>query len=290
MNVKKMMMACFASGSLFCLVAIIFAPKYWWFGFVAGLAGGYLGYEFREFLRAVPVAFRYSFKFLKESVGELFDCFVSESVYKIRQWFSESHPFYYSACIISSPLICFLFWVLLTLIKHEFLNKSFLFEFITSTFVLFLIFGWVCYAIIGFFVVPIFFLASLGCKFETNKELFGISLSVPKLLGLSLLGIVYCIWFFIWPLWKHLFLFICRFTKKLLSIIHCHERVFCALNGTVGGYIGYYLLAPTAETFLARIVVILFGGVLGAAFGLIAHKLLPKVISLITPTENVITP
>ena len=56
METKKIAVACFIGGVLCCAVALMFAPVYWWFGLIAGMAGGYISYEFRKVLVAIPIA------------------------------------------------------------------------------------------------------------------------------------------------------------------------------------------------------------------------------------------
>jgi len=53
---KKIAIACFVGGVLFCVAALLFSPTYWWLGLIAGFAGGYISYEFRDVLKAIPVA------------------------------------------------------------------------------------------------------------------------------------------------------------------------------------------------------------------------------------------
>lgn len=42
-----------------CLAtALIVSPRYWWLGIIAGFAAGYIGYEFKAVIKAVPLAFK----------------------------------------------------------------------------------------------------------------------------------------------------------------------------------------------------------------------------------------
>ncbi|MEK7089596.1 MAG: hypothetical protein AAB920_02140, partial [Patescibacteria group bacterium] len=56
METKKIALACFVGGALCATVALLVAPLYWWLGLIVGFAGGYVAYEFREVLKAIPIA------------------------------------------------------------------------------------------------------------------------------------------------------------------------------------------------------------------------------------------
>ena len=55
METKKIALACFIGGALCCAVTFMIAPLYWWFGLLAGLAGGYISYDF--FNKGLSIAF-----------------------------------------------------------------------------------------------------------------------------------------------------------------------------------------------------------------------------------------
>ena len=100
--------------------------------------------------------------------------------------------------------------------------------------------------------------------------------------------------FFAWKMWKYLFIgikhagiFIARFLKNFLILVHSsekHKRVFCAITGTLGGIAAFLWLAPSAETLVAKVMVVIFGGLLGAAFGVIMRELSLRWLSLAAST------
>ncbi len=47
METRKIAIVCFIGVVLCSAVALLVAPAFWWFGLLAGLAGGYISYEFR---------------------------------------------------------------------------------------------------------------------------------------------------------------------------------------------------------------------------------------------------
>lgn len=59
MNIKSMLLACFIGGTLCCGVALLVIRQFWWLGLLAGGAGGFLGYEFRQTLVITWGVFRF---------------------------------------------------------------------------------------------------------------------------------------------------------------------------------------------------------------------------------------
>ena len=76
----KIGLACFIGGITTTGIALLVAPAFWWLGLIAGFPAGYLAYEFREVVRAVPPAFKAS----AEAMG------VFGGVFRI--WVAKPHP------------------------------------------------------------------------------------------------------------------------------------------------------------------------------------------------------
>ncbi len=73
---KKIALACAVGGAIGTAVALMVAAAFWWLGLLAGFCAGYVSYEFRAVLRAIPEA-------LRETSGALAD------------FFGEAHPIMY---------------------------------------------------------------------------------------------------------------------------------------------------------------------------------------------------
>jgi len=90
-------------------------------------------------------------------------------------------------------------------------------------------------------------------------------------------GIGITLVFFGWTIWKYLGIgiwkllgFLLRFAWHLLLMVHSSKRTLCAINGTLGGAATYLWLASPGMTLSSQVLLVLFGGVLGAALG-VAH-------------------
>jgi len=96
----KIGLACFVGGAVCTAVALLVLPALWWLGMLAGFAAGYLAYEFREVLQAVPKAARAA----RQGLFCGFSGFAEGLVF-IKNWFAKSeHPFFFGAILCT--LIC----------------------------------------------------------------------------------------------------------------------------------------------------------------------------------------
>jgi len=293
METRKIALACFIGGILCAVVALIFAPQYWTIGLLAGFAGGYISYEFREVCKAIPIA-------LRATREEILKTFESE-IAGVKVWLPKPHPFVYPSVIVSAPIYV---WVMAGLLS-EIHSSPFIVQCIM-----------VCLLAVGvpvFFVgliyvvtVPIFTLAFIGARagkrcywqpFITigDKEL---EAHIQKLKGRGyrekpltylnvlrwfIIGLGVIALFFVWTLWKYLGIgfwlslkFIVRFGWQLFKLIHSQKRVLCAIDGTLGGAISYAWLYTTSSAPAGKIILVFSGGLLGAAFGILNWEIVSK--------------
>jgi hypothetical protein len=62
----------------------------------------------------------------------------------------------------------------------------------------------------------------------------------------------------------------------LFRLIHSEKRVLCAIDGTLGGAVSYIWLASATMTLVEQAMLVLFGGLLGAAIGVVNWELISK--------------
>ncbi|OGZ43571.1 MAG: hypothetical protein A3J55_01505 [Candidatus Ryanbacteria bacterium RIFCSPHIGHO2_02_FULL_45_17b] len=282
METRKIAVACFIGGALCCAVAFMFAPVYWWFGLIAGMAGGYIGYEFREVRKAIPITMR--------AVGRGSVYAWDGAIVKAKAWFSEPHPFFYPAAIMVAP---FYIWGVSHLIP-EFVGSTMS---VGSTALLLIM---VSLGILAFVemvcavILLVVFLAFIGARIGEKCYwwpffLYGVesdvqelearglrreSMNYPNLLRWFMKGLGLTVLFFVWTPWKRLTVgvwtrlcFLGRFAWRLFKLIHSDKRILCAIDGTLGGAASYLSFASSAMSFPEQIVLVIFGGFLGAAFG-----------------------
>lgn len=305
MEAKKITIACFVGGVLFVVVALKCAPMFWWLAFPAGLAGGYLSYEFREVWRAIPVAWRESCtwwskadeKVRKWSFGKLdfpdylyikIAITLSLVVTILGPWFVVSvfDWEFTLAYMIGSFAATFYFFLLAFLIALPVFGLSFLFAFIGARI------GEKC------FWFPFVMLDNKSQESETKKLLEEKGYRKEVLTGKNFFrwlakGVGITIRFFVWTGWKYLFMgiwillcFLRRFGWELFKRIHSKKRVLCAIDGTIGGAIAFFCFASASLTFPQQILVVFFGGLLGAVIGVLNYKIVSKRILHLVPAVN----
>lgn len=297
METRNIAVACFIGGALCCAVALMFAPVYWWLGLIAGMAGGYISYEFREVCRAVPIALRAAGRGGANTIAGTI------------AWFNKPRYVFYSAAILTVPICLWLFsfhagefWYLQDPRTGEPLYLPDTFRVVGTTLAAFLS----SMALIVFFAgigtlyedcywYP--FLTSSSWSYESenerirrleNLELHKEPMNYRNLSRWFLKGVGVTILFFVWYMWKWIAVCIfksirylskivppvlfgvCRFVWHMFKLIHSKKRVLCAIDGTLGGAISYIWLASSATSFQQQMMLVIFGGLLGGAFG-IAH-------------------
>jgi len=117
------------------------------------------------------------------------------------------------------------------------------------------------------------------------KEIDPTYLNVPRwiIIGLFInLGEVLI--FLLWTMWKYLAIgigkticFFGRFSWHLFRLIHSEKRVLCGIDGAFGGLISYLWFSSSAGSLPEQaIMLVLFGGLLGAVVGVADWELISK--------------
>jgi len=301
MEKRKIALACFIGGVVCAAAALFFAPDFWPLGLLAGFCAGYLSYEFRSVLRAVPKAWK------EVCSGTVSVCTDT------KEWVVERAPFLVPTvpCGIGA-------WVLLVyLVTGDFFFTVALREdtrAVPNPFgsVIFNLIFLVFFAALSvtLFSTIAFFGARLGEKCYwwplllepdfldryiermEEKSLRRMPISWTNVTRWFAKGCWQIIKFLSWTMWKHLAIWIGKlvyvlylFARLFLRIIHSDKRLLCGVDGALGGYASYLWLAPTAETLAAKAMVVLFGGLLGAVFGIANWEIVSKKIFRI-PARN----
>jgi len=283
MDTRKIAVACFIGGALCCAVALIFAPSYWWFGLVAGFAGGYISYEFREVRKAIPIAFL-------RAVGRKGVNAWKSTIAWAKVWFSQPHPFFYFGVFLALPLT-FVFAQYIFSSEPITGPEMVIADIIGLTFVyceMVTLLAFLSYfiALTGALTVERCCWVSAGDSVSVGVREDGyreIPLTYANAARWTMEGIFTAMKFFLWDLWRYLAIvtwkilrFFARFTWHLFRLIHSKERVLCAIDGTLGGAICYIWLAPASVSFVQQALLVIFGGLLGAAFGIANWEIVSK--------------
>lgn len=302
METKKIAVACFIGGALCCAIALIFAPIYYWLGLIAGIStgvvSGYVSYEFREVLKAIPIALRAA----RRGSVYAWDGLLALA----KEWFSHQHPFFYLGILLSLffiiPMSQFIFTprvVEETGIVGSIMTAIMVWIDALAVFGL-LISG---LARTGAMNVERCYWQPIWIVADDEREAYIKKLHADgycekplthlNVLRWTVFGIAVTILFFTWTLWKYLAIavwaticFLGRFAWHLFKLIHSQKRVLCAIDGTLGGVASYIWLASSATSFAEQVVLVIFGGLLGAAFGVANWEIVSKRILHVAHVSN----
>jgi len=282
METRKIAVACFIGGILCAGLALILAPNYWFIGLLAGFAGGYLSYEFKEVPKAITSAWHATYQ---DTSGKM-----RES----RNWLSEKHPFlYFAAALTYLPTIILPIYLTTDLMDHIILTM--LMSFVATFFVSLLLFAlayigaragercyWLpieaCLTVDGPNMIQRLEVEKLQGRGYKEKPLtyFNVLRWMANGLGIVIL-------FFLWTIWKYLAIaawlairFLGRFGWHLFKLIHSKERVLCAIDGTIGGAISFACLYGSSTSSAGKLLLVFFGGLLGAGLGVANWELVSK--------------
>ena len=262
------------------------------------MAGGYISYEFREVRKAISIALRAAGR---GSVYAWDGLFASA-----KTWLSRPHPFGYSAALLAIPVWGTLGPALINEVllsgKHPIFMSVLFVEFYAISVMISLgVIG--IMAMIGarisercYWVPTMEFSGSDQQKWFAEMRGKGyreVPVTYAGVLRWSAKGLGLTVLFFIWMLWKYLAIavwaticFLGRFAWHLFKLIHSEKRVLCAIDGTLGGAMSYIWFASSAMSFPEQVVFVVFGGLLGAAFGVVNWEIISKRILHVAPASN----
>jgi hypothetical protein len=315
MEARKFGFAAGIGGVLFCIFAIVFVPGHHTFGLIAsiiaGMAGGYLSYEFRDVLRAIPTAWGAAWKGSRY-VGRGLFTFFRNQLADIREYFSRPHPLLFQPLLVGT--------LLLSPVEIYFGRVADGPIWITLAF-LYLVFG-----TFGAAVMVVMPLAFIGARFAEKKYwrpmdgqygqgsysdwlaakqkagLTEASITHANLFRWQVKGFGLVMKFLCWTMWKYIaigtffavkylalgiamliflpFLFV----WKLIKLIHSTKRSVCAIYGTIGGVVSYLSFVAVANTLAEKTMLVLCGGIFGAALGIAGREVVAKRLLHMTAT------
>lgn len=277
METKKIALACFVGGVICGAVALLLSPAIWWLGMLAGFVGGYVSYEFRDFCTAVPTALRKTV----QVVGSGGSYILGELCHEI---FRKPHPFARLGMFAGA-----IFWTVMLLIgKIDIGQGQKLFSQNPPAAVCSWFLAWV---VAGMIIELVLISLPFAVKVLNDPGAMRYSLdpryvyadrpllTVSLCLQYALQGYWKILLFFVWYLWKGLatgILFVIRFASlflwTLFKLIHSEKRVLCGVDGALGGVASYIWFGAIAHPIL----VVIFGGLLGAGFGILNWEIVSK--------------
>ncbi len=278
MEAKKIGLACFVGGVVCALCALAFTPAYWWLGLIAGFAGGYIAYEFREVLTTIPKAYRAA-----GTGGGVVGT-------ALGNFFTKKHPFIYLGLMIGIPLGLLNCFGMVSSPRFATFLEIPAIGAVVCIFFLWLLLGFllcVGFVVIGAENVEKVFLIDC-CPSDkqsgiaeyraemAEKSLIEIPTTYINVARLMVKGFGWFLWrairFFVWDI----VCLIGRFLKYIFVLIHSEKRLLCGVDGMLGGAVSYLYLAQGAMSLFQQAMVIFFGGLIGAALGIINWEIVSK--------------
>lgn len=280
---QKSVLACAIGTSLGLLIMLIVAPELLWFGMLAGFAGGYVSYEFKLVRQAIPVAWK--------AVGGI----SLEVAKEAKVFLSQKHPFLYPALMLAAwPTVKsvggMINWNEVTTNPRDIIMTVIV---VPSMYFVYSYIFTHCLALMAYvgctygeksFWYPFFnrseYLSDERRISQNEEE--GLSQAPATYRNVALWvvkGVPLCLYGIVWKLpvmllklgWQGLGL-LRRFLVHLAKLIHSKKRVACGTYCAIGVALSYMWLTPLGNP----VVLIVGGGLIGAALGLVSAKLTSK--------------
>jgi hypothetical protein len=292
-------LAC-ALGALVCGIIAIVTGYHLGYGIVAGLITGYIAYEFRDVLRAVPIAYCVTRRNLVSVYGS--------SVASLQAWRAQPHPVLYPAALIVAPFHIRLMF----LMSRSMLASMPSVPYRIAMTLLMAVTALLAFLIAAWFVAaPLSILMYIGARVGERSHWWPMLLPggyEPEAAALdarglrrqplnyrnvarwTAKGVGLTVLFFVWTSWKYLFFFVgavlsmlADFLWTVFKLIHSQARVLCALDGTIGGAIAYQFFIGPDRSIAQNAVAVAFGMVLGIGWGLVNYEIVSKRILKVVP-------
>lgn len=275
----KIAIACFVGGFICYLAAALFTPQHAWLGVFAGLSAGYFAYEFREVLRAIPVAFRRATETMKcvFSVGyDLCACLWASAPAALDRFVFTPRPIFYTALIPSSLIMRYVLLALEPPSSHAKAGGSTVLDVLLPTGVGVMMFSALVYQILRVIVGVGMTDEERGRHIDSFRDI-----SYSRFAHWLLVGVCRIFLFCIWGLWVQIFKItvfavgLCAvFVWMLFKLIHSHKRVLCAIDGTIGGVISFLCFHSQNASVPEHVLLAAFGGLIGAAWGVLNWEII----------------
>lgn len=287
---KKIGLACAIGGAIGTAVALIVAAPFWWLGLLAGFSGGYVSYEFRAVLRAIPQAWKMTVIAMRGVSSLLIDVAagLGGQMRTFSRWFFAPHPILHTALFFGVTIGPSSVWVTRP------------FSWTVPIFTVLSLLVTALITMVVFWVVNLFSAVGalklkpdLPCYHCDNCLLSWTYESVKEitiyrdLWWLTLRGIVYAV-FVVVALLPFRFVvglidttrasvrFTGIFFVILIRLIHSDKRLLCGVDAAIGTGVAYVTLARPEMTVVQHALVIAAGAMIGAALGVLNYEVVSK--------------
>lgn len=225
----KVFVASAIGAAIGSLVALQVHANFWWIGLLVGGMVGYLSYEWKEVIRAIPIAARAVFPALMRDMSEC-----GEDMREAWAWtFGRQRPFVYLHLLFNTV---FSFLVSGDMYKMEGVENFSFFGFFVLSFLNLLILAGLSFVLFMGFYVP-YFLEVGNLK---DPDFFLSETSYLKTLKMHFLGIPKAWVKILWQLVSAMTTGSIRFAWKMFLLIHSERRLLCGMDAMIGSCVGYF--------------------------------------------------
>ena len=261
--------ACFLGAFIGATVALEVAKYFWWVGLLTGGIVGYLTYDFKEAISAVPKAFKAA---------------TAWRLNWIAIWKGACGTFWFLLGIISLMSSFCTAMVLIVLIPTNAISVS-ISEGVGALFLFFSVVGVVVITVVSWQLIYHKRIAEVVSDPVSRFRRMALMLNplafafwwVPKAAFLAIRGILWLLWTGIANIPKAtvaILTFSWRFGRNLFILVHSDFRLLCAIDSMIGVVVGFFCGIP------------LLGGIAGALLGAVNYEIFSKWILRLAPKPS----
>ena len=240
-----------------------------------------IGYEAREFFKAIPQAYRRSRSLIAPALN----------------WLREPHPFIYSGMVIGTIATTNIFYWIIKTAEDGVLNFFTVSFLVVASFLYELAFSVLAMVIIGS-------LAELGARQKNNyfaevgvggQGLNEMPTTYSNVFHCCAVGfacvittvVMFCLfkgWYYlakgVWSVLR----FVGHFSYHLFKLVHSKGRIICGLYGVLGGLMTWAFLMPETANLVQSLFLIFCGGSISVVIGkVLGFEIIAKRILKVVP-------
>lgn len=247
--VLKIGFSCVIGGALGALIGLRVIHSLWWIGPIIGMLAGYLSYEFKTVIKAIPQAW-------ETARSHKID------PYRFKWTFLSLYIF----LLFALPYILLLIFIIESVIPycHSY-NNGLLVYFGILSFLVSIIGSVVGLVIFSGMFIASWWLPNSKKDWQTESKDFVKLIKYYNIVSIPFTALYYVLkWLYkvrtkIIPTTKAIFSVLGEFFKALFLLIHSQARLICGVDSLLGALIGYYFESP------------MIGGLAGMVLGIVNY-------------------
>lgn len=256
----KVFIACFLGGCIGSVVALEVSKYLWWVGLLVGAAVGYLSYEFKEVVRAIPLAWHRVMHWHPD-----------------RKFWKNFGYFFFRICSVYATFLFGFFILMYSIVAMSHADKKEMVYLFVNMFVL------TSLTLSAATALAIGWSTRLEEEVQRNRRELKTLLYkanpiivylyyVPKYTAIGIWFVVCCIPYFFVSIGRG-FAKLGLFVWTVFKLIHSDIRLLCAVDAAIGVCVGFFLGSA------------IFGGLAGGLWGVLNFEILSKRVLKLVPLK-----